>query len=322
MSRYDRQMILPEVGPHGQARLAAAHVLVVGAGGLAAPVLPLLAGAGVGRITLVDDDTVALSNLHRQSLFTESSCGQPKAQVAAQRCRVLNADCEVTPLVQRLTPANAPGLVAGADLVLDCADSYAVSYMLSDLCLGLGVPLISGSALGMSGYAGGFCGGAPSLRAVFPQAPDSGASCETAGVLGPVVAMIGTVQAQMALSVILGVSPSPLGQLVRMEAGGLRPSAFRFDGAPEPVCGFGFVAADQLCPADMIFDLRPTAPLLHPMARRVAQPELARDLHRNPPPLNTRLALCCVTGLRAWRAAETIHEIWPGEIVLVAACAC
>lgn len=185
MSRYARQIILPQVGPAGQKRLAAARVLVVGAGGLGAPALPLLAGAGVGRITIVDGDVVSLSNLHRQTLFTQADCDRPKAEVAASRCRAINPEITVDVVTEALTPATAPERVAGADLVLDCADSYAVSYMLSDLCHAAGVPLISASCLGLGGYAGGFCGSAPSLRAVFPDAPDSRCKLRNRGRAGP-----------------------------------------------------------------------------------------------------------------------------------------
>lgn len=317
MSRYARQTILPEVGPKGQDRLTKAHVVVVGAGGLAAPALPLLAGAGIGKLTIVDGDTVDLSNLHRQTLFIEADCDRPKATIATERCRALNGSISVEDVAQRLTPANAAQLIEGADLVLDCADSYAVSYILSDLCLASGTPLISASVLGLSGYAGGFCGGAPSLRAVFPDAPDSGASCATAGVLGPVVGMIGAMQALMALAVLLGLAPSPLGQLVQFDGQSLRSTSFRFDTAPEPEAAFRFVAATELSGADQIFELRDDGALLHPTAQRVTAPDLPDHL----PAPSTRVALCCATGLRAWRAAEHIQTDWPGEIVLVAASA-
>lgn len=317
MNRYARQMMLPELGADGQARLAQARVLVIGAGGLAAPCLPLLAGAGIGRLTIVDGDTVALSNLHRQTLFAEVDCGLPKARIAADRCRAINGDITVETRECKLTPANAPDLLAEADLVLDCADSYAVSYLLSDLCRAQHTPLISASVLGLGGYVGGFCGGAPSLRAVFPNAPDSGASCETAGVLGPVVSMIGAMQAQMALNVLLDFSPSPLGQVVQIDARSLRSSSFRFDTAPEPEALFRFVAASDLTDQDRIIELRQDAPALHPSAQQLSVDALAQNL----PPAGTRLALCCATGLRAWRAAEHITPIWPGEIVLVAASA-
>ncbi len=318
MSRYARQTILPEVGAEGQARLSAAHVLVVGAGGLAAPVLPLLAGAGVGRITVMDGDTVDLSNLHRQTLFTQADCGRPKADVAAERCRSLNSEIDVGALKQALTNLNTPNMVAQADVILDCADSYAASYILSDTCLAQGKPLISASVLGLSGYVGGFCGGAPSLRAVFPDAPDSGASCATAGVLGPVVGTIGAMQAQMALNLILGISPSPLGQMVQYDARTLRTSTFRFDNAPEPNSCFRFVSASQLSTDDQIVELRDkteAAIPAHPNAQRIS-PENLQEIDPNK---GKRLALCCATGLRAWRAAEQIQPDWPGEIVLVAA---
>ncbi|WP_299348941.1 HesA/MoeB/ThiF family protein [uncultured Shimia sp.] len=320
MSRYARQMILPEVGPKGQQRLASARVLVIGAGGLAAPVLPLLAGAGVGHITIVDGDTVDLSNLHRQTVFTEADCGQSKAQVAAERCRALNSEIGVIWLEQSLTSINSAALVSDVDIVLDCADSYAASYILSDTCQTLKTPLVSASVLGMGGYVGGFCDTAPSLRAVFPDAPDSGASCATAGVLGPVVGVVGAMQAQMALAVLLGFDPSPLGQVVQFDARTLRSTSFRFDGTPEPDHGFAFVAPGQLSAGDVIVDLRDTteAPTpAHPDAHRIAPGQVAEALT----PSNTRLALCCASGLRAWREAEQIHPLWPGEIVLVAASA-
>lgn len=318
MSRYIRQEILPELGRNGQARIGAAHALVIGAGGLAAAALPLLAGAGVGRLTIVDGDRVERTNLHRQTLFTEADEGRPKADVAAERCRALNREVAVEPLRHALTPGNAEALVREADIVLDCADSYAVSYTLSDACAALRVPLISASVLGRTGYAGGFCGGAPSLRAVFPDAPESAADCATAGVMGPVVAMLGAAEAQMALAAILELSPSPLGQVMTVDMGTYRMSGFRFDEAPEPDAAFPFVALAELEGDDRIIDLRGPheAPEpIHPRAERIAPEALTEALA----PEDRRLALCCASGLRAWRAAERLQHTWPGEIVLVAA---
>lgn len=309
MTRYARQMILADVGATGQSALARAHVVVIGAGGLAAPALPLLVGAGVGRITIVDGDRVDLTNLHRQTLFREDDAGQPKAEVAARTLRTLNTDVTLTAHARALTPANAVALITGADIVLDCADSYAASYLLSDLCLALNIPLISASVLAHAGYVGGFCGGAPSLRAVFPDAPDSGASCATAGVMGPVVAQIGAMQAQMALQVILGLTPSPLGTLVRVDTRRWHSTRMDFAAAAEPAVAFPFVTPTD---ADLIVDLRPEteAPTpIHPSALRTI-PDAPGD---------RRLVLACATGLRAWRAAETLHPNWPGAIALAAA---
>ncbi|MEM7631794.1 MAG: HesA/MoeB/ThiF family protein [Pseudomonadota bacterium] len=318
MNRYERQEILPEVGVVGQGRLAAARVLVVGAGGLAATVLPLLTAAGVGRMTIVDGDRVDHSNLHRQTLFTEDDIGRPKADAAAERCRKLNREVLLVPWRRALTPDNVDDLVDASDIVLDCADSYAVSYMLSDACAATRTPLISASVLEVSGYVGGFCGGAPSLRAVFPNAPDNAANCATAGVMGPVVAMLGAAQAQMAMSVILELQPEPLGQVLSMDMKNYRTSGFRFDGAEEPQAYFPFVARSELSEHDEIVELRDVEEepeRIHWAVRRISPAQLENDLIVS----DKRLALVCASGLRAWRAAEKIQNTWPGEIVLVAA---
>ena len=310
-------MILPEVGDAGQARLARAHVLIAGAGGLGVPVLQYLAGGGVGHITLIDPDRVEETNLHRQPIYGGRT-GQPKALAAQAFVQALNPATGTEAVVGRLDPANAPALVAAADLVLDCADSFAVSYILSDTCLAAGKPLISASALGMEGYAGGFCGGAPSLRAVFPGLPDTAATCATAGVLGPVVGMIGCLQAQMALAVLLGLPPSPLGQLVRFNAQGLRFSGFRFDRAPEPADpGPAFIAPGAITPGDLVIDLRDAAEAPRPVtpAAQRLRPDEVPDLHPAP---GQRVVLACRSGLRAWRAAEVLRPLIPNPLALVA----
>lgn len=319
MNRYARQIVLPEVGPQGQARLAAAHVLVVGAGGLGVPVLQYLAGAGVGRLTVVDPDTVARENLHRQTLYGERIIGFMKAAAATVALLDLNPEVRVQPVLGRLDPANAPALVAAADVVLDCADSFAASYTLSDACRDALKPLVSASALGLGGYAGGFCGGAPSLRAVFPDLPERAATCATAGILGPVVGLLGCLQAQMALAILLDLAPSPLGQLVSFDAPGLRFGGFRFDGAPEPENPRAFLAPAAITPADFVADLRAPdeAPEpATPWARRLAVADFGAG---GPTPApGQRAVLVCRSGLRSWQAADRLARVWDGEIKLVA----
>ncbi|MBA4489242.1 HesA/MoeB/ThiF family protein [Paracoccus sp. S1E-3] len=318
MTRYARQQILPEIGAAGQARIAATQVLVVGAGGLGVPAIQYLAGAGVGRITLVDPDRVEETNLHRQPIYGPA-LGQPKAQVAADFLRALNPAVKVTPHVAWATPANAPALVADADMVLDCADSFAASYMLSDLCFAARKPLISASALGLSGYVGGFCGGAPSLRAVFPDLPDSLATCASAGVLGPVVGVLGALQAQMALAVMLGLTPSPLGQLMRLDLDDYRSSAFRFDAAPEPEAPHRFVARTDVGADDFVADLRDAVEAPIPAAPHARRLTVADFGPGGPLPApGQRAVLACRSGLRAWRAADRLRAVWPGEIALLA----
>lgn len=306
MNRYARQMILPQVGVAGQARLSAARVVVVGAGGLGCPALQYLAGAGVGRIDLIDADVVAEHNLHRQPLYTMGDLSRPKVLAARDRLQASFPEAQVTPHATDLNPANVAGFIAGADVVLDAADSYAVSYTLSDACRTARIPLISASVLGQGGYVGGFCGGAPSLRAVFPM-PEGGATCASAGVMGPVVGMIGAAQAQMALAVLLDLAPSPLGQMMTFDMGSMRPGSFRFDEAPEPGRAFPFLAVTEVDPADLVIDLRSAEESprpAHENAHRML-PEAAHGLRADP---GQRVVLCCTTGLRAWRVAENLSD--------------
>lgn len=298
MSRYARHLALPEIGAAGQARLARTRVLVAGAGGLAASVLPLLVGAGVGEVRLADPDVVEESNLHRQTLFRLADLGRPKARAAAGALAGLNPGCRLVPRDLRLDPVSAAAEMAGVDLVLDAADSGVLTYALSDLCHAAGVPLVAASVLGRAGHVGGFCGGAPSYRAVFPTL-GAGATCASGGVMGPAVAALGALQAQMALSVLLGHAPSPLGQAMSVDLAGWSVRSFRFDRAPEPGPGPVVLAPGQVGAGDAVFDLRaPGEGAVFAGAARLAPEAVARIATAG------RAVFVCATGTRAWRAAE------------------
>ena len=317
MNRYARQQILPEVGASGQARLAAAQVLVVGAGGLGSALLPLLAGAGVGHLSIADPDRIEASNLHRQTLYRMADLGQPKAEIAAREMQALNPDCRAQALVLRLDPARARALIAAADVVVDAADSFAITYALSDLCLCAHKPLISASVLGRAGYAGGFCAQAPSYRAVFPDLPPALQSCATAGVMGPAVALLGAMQAQMVLAVLLRHQPSPLGQMLRVDLADWSLSSFRFDNAPEAsaqAASPAVIALGEVLPTDLVIELRPESEVArpaHPQALRLP-PE---TLH---PPAGQRVVFACTTGLRAWRAARALSTRCGNPVAILA----
>ncbi len=317
MTRYDRQMILPEVGRDGQDRLRNAHVLVVGAGGLGCPVLQYLAGAGLGTLTVVDPDVVEESNLHRQPLYSLTDIGKSKASASAARLRDYNPEVDLRALGVALTPANAVELVGQADIIVDAADTFAASYTLSDECFSQGKPLISASVLGTSGYLGGFCAGAPSLRAVFPAPPSNGATCSSAGVLGPAVGSIGAMQAQMVLGVLLGFSPSPLGRLVTLDLKSFAFGGFSFLNAKEPKWHAPFISVQDLMPTDLVVELRDIT--------EAPAPVCADAVRVLPDALGThdfsdtgRVVLCCKTGLRAWRGAQVLSERGYKSVALIA----
>lgn len=204
--RYAKQIILPEIGPAGQQRLKAGRVLCVGAGGLGCAVLPYLAGAGVGSITVIDNDRVDRSNLQRQVLFGESTVGQPKAEAAAARLKDLNPEIDVHAIDVRLTLANIKQLLQANDVIIDGSDNYATKYLVADACVKFDRPLVYGSVTGMEAMVTVFhAGHGPCLRCLFPEAPSGWVpNCAEAGVLGSLVGMTGSLQASEAIKLLLG----------------------------------------------------------------------------------------------------------------------
>ena len=218
---YSRQIALPEVGREGQARLAAAAVLVVGAGGLGVPVLQYLAAAGVGRIGIVDGDVIETSNLHRQPLYGIADVGRPKAAVAAERLRALNRDVRVETHETRATTANVDDLVRDYDLVVECTDNFRAKFLVNDAVVRALKPAVFASVHQYEGQLQVYrpLPHWPCLRCLWPEAPRDGmvGNCAEAGVLGPVPATLGAMQAMAALRRLLGLDAGEAPALVTVD---------------------------------------------------------------------------------------------------------
>ena len=314
--RYSRQIILPEVGAAGQGRLRATSVLVIGAGGLGCAVLQYLCAAGVGRLVIVDHDRVEESNLHRQPLYRMSDLGELKTQAARRALLQANPEVTIDALAERLTPANALRLLAAADLVVDAADSFAVTYVLSDACRRASKVLVSAS-------------GEPACTAdtevgahvsVFPEMPRQAGSCAQSGVLGTAVGVMGTLQAHMVLALALELQPTVLGQLITVDFRTLRVGGFSFAQAQEPAGALiAFIAPADVSHADIVIDVRsvaeaPVSPFA--AALRIGVEEIERAQTRFPP--EPRIVVCCRTGVRAWRAARALHSQGHEHLALIA----
>ncbi|NVN88448.1 MAG: molybdopterin-synthase adenylyltransferase MoeB [Rhodopseudomonas sp.] len=238
LERYARHIVLREVGGPGQAALQSSRVLVVGAGGLGAPVLMYLAAAGVGTLAVVDDDHVSLSNLQRQVIHATPDIGQLKVDSAAARIHALNPHVRFVPHATRLTAANAMALLGDCDLVLDGSDNFATRYLVSDACFIARKPLIT-AALGQfdgslttiraheKNAAGEFN---PTYRCLFPQAPPPGTvpACAEAGVMGALAGVLGSMMALEAIREIVGFGEGLVGRLLMVDARAMRFETLRY----------------------------------------------------------------------------------------------
>lgn len=236
LARYARQIVLPDIGGVGQRRLKAARVAVIGAGGIGSAVIPALAGAGVGAMTIIDDDVVDLANLHRQTMFATADIGSPKARKAADYVAALNPGVEVEAVDSRIDRDNAAAMLAGHDLVIDGSDSFATRLAVSDGCIAQGVALVSAAAVMFQAQVGLFTG-KPCYRCWVGDAFDA-EDCDTCaeqGVVGALTGTAGNFAALIAIQHIVGMAPS-VGQIHVFDGRGLRWKTIR-------------VPVDPLCPA-------------------------------------------------------------------------
>jgi len=248
LERYARHIVLPEVGGPGQAALACARVLVVGAGGLGAPILLYLAAAGVGTLGVVDDDVVSLSNLQRQVIHTTPDLGMLKVDSAAALIRRLNPHVTVEPRRERLTAHNALGLIGRYDLVADGSDNFATRYVVADACYFAGKPLVT-AALGrfdgtlttIRAHERGADGQPnPTYRCLFPEPPPPGTvpACAEAGILGALAGVIGSMAALEVIREIVGFGEGLVGRLIMFDARSMRFETLRYAWDPtNPLSG-------------------------------------------------------------------------------------
>ena len=240
--RYSRHILLDELGIEGQQRLLAAHVLVIGAGGLGSPVALYLGTAGVGRLTIVDDDRVDVTNLQRQIAHNLARVGAPKAESARDTIAAINPDVQVHPLVERADAARLDALVREVDVVVDCSDNFATRQAVNAACVAHAKPLVSGAAIGFDGQVSVYDTrhpDAPCYACLFPpEATFEEAQCATMGVFAPLVGIIGSVQAAETLKLLAGVGSSLSGRLQLLDGRAMEWHEVRTPRAPAcSVCG-------------------------------------------------------------------------------------
>jgi len=242
VDRYARQLILPGWTANKQELLGSVSILLVGAGGLGSAAGFYLAGAGIGHMTVVDDDVVSRSNLHRQILHADADLGSPKVDSAAARLTALNPDLRLTPLRERITPTNATQLVESHDIVVDGSDNFATRFLLGDACALAGVPYIHAAVVRFSGQVTSFVPGPdrPCYRCLFPDPPEVAniPSCADAGVIGPLVGILGSWQAMEAIKLITNIGERLVGKLQTIDALTNDVRTIAYEKSPDcPLCG-------------------------------------------------------------------------------------
>jgi molybdopterin-synthase adenylyltransferase len=240
LDRYARHIVLRDIGGGGQAKLLASHVLLIGAGGIGCPAIQYLAAAGVGTISVVDDDVVSLSNLQRQVLYSETQVGMPKVEAAAQAVAKLNPDVQLNVLKQRVTAETASGILDSVDVVIDGSDNFATRLIVNDLCLAARVPLVSAAIGQFHGQIGTFTGwsdNAPCYRCFVGDAhdPDDCDDCATQGVLGAMCGLMGSFAAMEAIRWLTGFGDEAIGKLHIFD--GLKPAMRTITLPKDPECG-------------------------------------------------------------------------------------
>jgi len=346
LRRYSRHLLIPEVGLEGQERLARARVLVVGAGGLGSPVLAYLAAAGVGRIGVVDDDVVDITNLQRQILYRTADVGSKKAELAAERLHALNPQIAIDPIPIRFEASNARELVRVYDVVVDGTDSFATRYLINDACVLEKKPDVYGSIFRFDGQISVFgLSGAPCYRCLYPEPPppDTVPTCAEGGVLGVLPGIVGTWQANETLKLLLNIGSPLVGRLAVIDALSGRMREFRIERDPACVlCGDSPSILDvyeiddgmrviprdareieavelegflNVNPAAQILDVRePHEAVLGSPSRSIAMPASVLEARMHELDTARDYVVACRVGTRSLWAAQRLRDAGFGRI--------
>ncbi len=242
--RYSRHILLDELGIEGQERISSAHAVVVGAGGLGSPAALYLASAGIGKLTLVDDDTVDFTNLQRQILHTQARVGQPKVESGREALTAINRDIEIVACKTRLAGNELDNLIASADVVLDCSDNFATRHAINRACVSHKKPLVSGAAIRFDGQVSVYdlrADDAPCYHCLFPEGESvEEIRCAVMGVFAPLTGIIGSMQTAEALKLVSGTGKTLTGRLLLLDALTMEWRNVRFKKDPAcTVCGSG-----------------------------------------------------------------------------------
>jgi sulfur-carrier protein adenylyltransferase/sulfurtransferase len=241
LERYRKQVMLPEIGEKGQQKLKDASILVVGVGGLGSAILPYLVGAGIGRICILDDDHVSLSNLQRQILYTTAELRQAKANLVANKMQALNPEIILSAQVERLTSKNAKAFITGQSLVMDCTDNLDARFLINETCVAEGIPFVYGAVYRYEGQVSVFdAKRGPCFRCLYPQLPPPEAipDPELNGLLGTLPGVVGLLQATEAIKLLTGIGEPLIGKLILYDALVVGFRTIRLEKNPDcPVCG-------------------------------------------------------------------------------------
>lgn len=328
--RYSRQMLIPEMTQAHQDHLKNTKLLMVGAGGLGAPALPYLAGAGIGTIAIVDHDVVDITNLHRQTIFKESDAGKNKAECAAAYLRALNPDITVISIAEKITPDNAGEICNGFDILLDGCDNFETKSLLNEMSIKLKMALISASVEQFNGTASIFAGSnknSPCYHCLFPELPLDCKSCSEAGILGTVAGLSGMMQAHLTLCFLLGLGQIAPGSVVSMDFKTMRTQALTLPKNPDcQICQNHSYGAKKTPMTNNALNI----PLLHPdnitdhliidvrTEEEVSADPIEGALHMRLDTIPARyaelpqdkpLAFACASNIRSRRAAEYLYAL-------------